>query len=183
MEYTNIMKTIKFVLPNKDMVVEANAFKNSFFSEGELTIHGSALFDHLDFYEWLEMSEANRNQATVRADWVIATTFFAIRECDNKIVGVVDIRHSLNNEFLAKYAGHIGYSVVPKERNKGIAVQMLTFAKEYAKELGLDKVMLSSAVTNTASIKTIEKCGGVLTDVVPYNDDTQLNIYWICLNN
>lgn len=174
------MKNIKLVLPDKNMVNEANDFKNSFFREGEYIINGSALFDHLNFYEWLEMNEANRNQATVRADWVQATTFFAVRENDNKIVGIIDIRHNLNNMFLATYAGHIGYSVVPEERNKGIAVQMLTLAKCYCEELGLDKVMLSTASTNTASIKTILKCGGVLTDVVPYND-ALLNIYWIDL--
>ncbi len=170
------------VLPTKDMEEKADAFKNSFFTEGEFVINGSALFDHLEYFEWLEINEANRSEATVRADWVPATTFFALRESDEKIVGIIDIRHNLNNVFLSSYAGHIGYSVAPEERNKGIAVQMLNFAKEYALGLGLDKVMLSCATTNTASIKTILKCGGELTDVVPYDDDTMLNIYWIDLN-
>lgn len=176
------MKNINLVLPDRNMEDEANAFKNSFFTEGEFVINGSALFDQLEFHEWLEVNEANRNEKTVRADWVPTTTFFAIRESDNKIVGMIDIRHNLNNSFLANYGGHIGYSVAPEERNKGIAVQMLNMAKEYAKEvLKLDKVMLSCLSSNTASAKTILKCGGELTEVKPYLDNTLMNVYWINL--
>lgn len=183
MEYTYVMKNLIMVLPTKDMEEKANAFKNSFFTEGEFVINGSALFDHLEYFEWLEINEANRDAATVRADWVPATTFFALRESDDKIVGIIDIRHNLNNANLAAYWGHIGYSVAPEERNKGFAVQMLNFAKDYAAKLGLNKVMLSCPASNTASIKTIVKCGGVLTGTVPYGDDTMLNIYWIDLKD
>ncbi|WP_243158321.1 GNAT family N-acetyltransferase [Clostridium perfringens] len=41
----------------------------------------------------------------------------AIREADNKIVGIIDIRHFLN-DYLEKFGGHIGYSVRKSERQK-----------------------------------------------------------------
>ncbi len=49
---------------------------------------------------------------------VPARTYFLIRCSDNKIIGMINIRLSLN-EKLKKYGGHIGYSIRPTERGKG----------------------------------------------------------------
>ncbi|MDF2479475.1 MAG: hypothetical protein K0S24_4958 [Sphingobacterium sp.] len=87
----------------------------------------------------------------------------------------------LNNVFLTQYGGHIGYAVRPSERKKGYAIKMLTMALEYAKSLGLQKVMLGCYSNNVASIKTITKCGGVLTKSKPYADGTPMNVYWVSL--
>ena len=65
---------------------------------------------------------------------------------------------------------------------------MLNIALKYAKSLGLKKVMLGCFSDNIASIKTIEKCGGVLTETKVYSGDKlnmpdlqakTVNIYWI----
>ncbi len=119
------------------------------------------------------------------------TIFFAVRKQDNKIVGIIDIRHNLENEFLSEYGGHIGFSVRLTERKKGYATEMLKMALIYAKTLGLQKVMLGCFSDNIASIKTRVKCGGVLTETKMYSGDQGLkihtaeeklvNIYWICL--
>ena len=58
------------------------------------------------------------------------------------VIEDVDIRHNLDNYFLASYGGHIGYSVCPSERRKGYAVQMLGLTLEYAKYIHLSRVML-----------------------------------------
>lgn len=36
----------------------------------------------------------------------VASAFFVVRKSDNKIVGMIDIRHSLGNDFLTQYGGH-----------------------------------------------------------------------------
>lgn len=136
---------------------EAEAFKQEFFDCGESIINGSALFDQMEYEEWLENTTRNSNPDTVRPDWVVADTFFAARQSDNKMIGMIDIRHNLNHEFLTQYGGHIGYAVRPSERKKGYATQMLLMALMYAKSLGLHKVMLGCYADNIASIRTIEK--------------------------
>jgi len=157
----------------------ANRFKAEFLLHYEPVINGSALFDRMNYREWLDHTTKNRSPETVSKDWVPASTFFAVRERDHKIVGMVDIRHNLNHEFLANFGGHIGYSVRPVERRKGYATQMLALALDYARSLRLSKVMLGCYSDNIASVKTIVKCGGVLTETKPYADGKPMNVYWI----
>ena len=83
---------------------------------------------------------------------------FAIDE-NERIVGVIDFRHELKG-FLKDF-GNSGYSVRPSERKKGYATQMLSLILERAKETGLTSFQLSAEKSNTPSIKTIIKNGGV----------------------
>lgn len=159
----------------------ANEYKQEFFQSGETVINGSALLDQMEYADWLKNTERNSSPATVRPDWVVASTFFAVRKRDGKIIGMIDVRHNLNNSFLAQYGGHIGYSVRPSERRKGYAVQMLKLAIQYARSLSIDKVMLGCHSDNIASQKTILKCGGVLTETKTDADGKPVNVYWITL--
>lgn len=94
---------------------------------------------------------------------------------------MIDVRHYFN-DFLAKYAGHIGYSVCPSERRKGYAAAMLRETLPYCKEIGLKKVMISCADDNMGSRKTILKNGGVYDSTVFYPDGNEyLERYWIDL--
>ncbi|EPZ58951.1 putative acetyltransferase [[Clostridium] sordellii ATCC 9714] len=50
---------------------------------------------------------------------VTSNTYIAVRLTDNKIVGVIDFRHNIDNHpILSVWGGHIGYSVRPCERKK-----------------------------------------------------------------
>lgn len=173
------MSEIILELPTIKHEFIANQFKEEFFKNHEKIINGSALYDQMEYKEWLDYNKKNSSSATVSDNWVVATTFFAVRKSDNKIIGMIDIRHSLENEFLAEYGGHIGYAVRPSERKKGYAIQMLRMALEYAASIKLSKVMLCCYADNTASIKTITKCGGVFSESKKYIDGKTVNIYWI----
>jgi predicted acetyltransferase len=173
------LEDIVLEMPTIQHEMMANQFKEEFFEHNEQIINGSALLDKMDYREWLNNIERNNIPETVRNDWVAATTYFAVRKSDNKIIGIIDIRHNLDNKFLADYGGHIGYSVRPNERRKGYATQMLKMALEYARSLNLKKVMLGCYTDNIASIKTIIKCGGILTESKPYVDGRLMNVYWI----
>ena len=70
--------------------------------------------------EWIEKCRLGKDPATVPAHLVPATQFIYVREEDGRVVGMLQIRHYFN-EYLEKYAGHIGYSVRPSERRKGYA--------------------------------------------------------------
>ena len=76
-------------------------------------------------------------------------------------VGRIAIFHELN-EALRVEGGHIGYDTVPSFRGRGVATEMLRQALPVARGLGLTSVLLTCDDTNAASIRVIERNGGVL---------------------
>lgn len=175
------MPELELQLPSERHRQRAAEFKQEFFDAGERVINGSALFDQMHYDAWLANTVRNSDPKTVQDDWVVASTFFAVRASDNRIIGMIDVRRSLDSDFLANYGGHIGYAVRPSERRKGYATQMLQLALSYAKTIGLAKVMLGCYSDNAASVKTIKRCGGVLAESKPYLDGKPMQIYWIRL--
>lgn len=86
------------------------------------------------------------------------TLLFAFNE-SGAIVGRCSIRHELN-DFLTKYAGHIGYGVLPEFRRRGYASRILKQALEFCgRELGLKRILITCDEDNVGSIKTIENNG------------------------
>jgi predicted acetyltransferase len=80
---------------------------------------------------------------------------------DDSYIGAVVIRHRLTPE-LSKEGGHIGFHVVPSERRRGYAKQMLAQALERCRALGFSEVLITCDVGNAASRRVIEANGGVL---------------------
>lgn len=151
---------ISLVRPTLSLKNKAIEYREEHFKNGELTINGSELFDKIDCYEdWLEIVTNNTSATTVNPDWVITDTFFAITSNDQKIIGIIDFRNSLN-DFLKDF-GHIGYSVRPSERRKGYATEMLRLVLNIAKSKGFDMVQISCGKDNIPSVKTITKNGGI----------------------
>ena len=74
--------------------------------------------------EYIKICAEYEDPEKVPSHLVPATQFFFIRKSDNKLVGMIQVRHRFN-DYLEKYAGHIGYSVRPSERRKGYAKEML----------------------------------------------------------
>lgn len=148
------------IKPTLSLKNEAIEYRQEHFDFGEYVINGSELLDKIQSYEeWLEKVTANSKVETVDPNWVLTDTFFAVRRSDNKIVGIVDLRYQLN-DFLKDF-GNCGYSVRPTERRKGYAAEILKHICSLAKKQGLQKLQLSVEKNNAASIKTIEKNGGV----------------------
>ena len=115
--------------------------------------------------------------------WSVATTFFAFRRADHRLLGMIDVRHSLCTPFLWEYAGHIGYAVRPSERRKGYARRMLRLALSYCRSSGMTEVRLGCYADNTASVRTIEGCGGHRTEEKPYADGKPMYLYTVALND
>jgi predicted acetyltransferase len=70
--------------------------------------------------------------------------------------------------------------VRPSARGRGVATWALREVLREATETGLDRVLLTCDVSNAASARVIERCGGVLEDI----RDTWLGRsrrYWITL--
>ena len=82
---------------------------------------------------------------------------------------------------LLEEGGHIGYAVVPEFRRCGYATEMLRQAVELSSHtLGLARVLLTCDDDNIASIRVIEKNGGVFENIVtgPALDKPRRR-YWI----
>ena len=173
------MHDIELIIPEKAHTAKADALKREFFEHGENVIHGSGLYDQMEYDQWLTFTEKNRNAKVEETAWAPSTTFFAVRKSDSELVGMIDVRHHILHPYLRDYAGHIGYAVRPSKRKKGYATQMLSQALAYAKQLDIDRVMLGCYRGNVASMRTIEKNGGVKTKEVCDPDGRMTNIYWI----
>jgi len=168
---------IKLIRPTIEHKKQALAYRQEHFDYDEYIINGSELFDQIDSYEeWLNKVNNNRNQETVDVNWVVSDTFFAIDLERDYIVGIIDLRHTLN-DFLKDF-GHCGYSVRPSERNKGYASAMLRQLQDEARAIGLSELLLSVEQANEASIKTIKKNGGLYHRSFKHND-TLANVYKI----
>ena len=111
----------------------------------------------------------------------VASTFLFAFD-GSRIVGRATIRHALN-DFLLRVGGHIGYAVVPEFRRRGYATAMLRQSLAIAhRDLGFTRVLVTCDDDNVGSIKTIEKNGGVLENVVTGPDLLKpKRRYWIDL--
>lgn len=170
---------LRLVMPTMAYAKEIAAFKCEFQLAGDSMDGTGQLQELAEIKDWIKASEDALSKATCRKGWVPATQFICVRETDNKIVGMIQIRHYLN-EYLANYGGHIGYSVRPSERRKGYATWMLKHSLVKCRELGLDKVMVSCVDSNEGSRRVISNNQGVYeATVYEAARKVYLEKYWI----
>ena len=163
------MEKLKHIKPSKEYEQDALEYINEFY-EYNSDINGTGgLQRYLDNYdEWLEKLEEDRTRIT-NEEKVPAETYFLVRENDNKIVGMINIRLTLN-ENLKKFGGHIGYSIRPTERKKGYNKVNLYLGLLCCKEHGISEVLMDCDKSNLGSAKTMQALGGKL--IKEYYDDT-----------
>jgi len=158
------MEKIILVKPNLSYADEIIKYKEESLKENPL-INGSAGLNNFSSIEdWLEELKKRSSENTVPEGLVLSSTYLGIREKDNYIVGMIDIRHYLN-EYLTQVGGNIGYSVRKSERNKGYAKQMLKLALEKCKELKIKKVLITCDEDNIASEKVILSANAKFEDI------------------
>ena len=118
----------------------------------------------MPFHRYIEVLQNQESGINLPAGFVPSTFLCAF--VGTRIVGRVSIRHALNAALMRK-GGHIGYVVLPEFRQRGYATRMLRIALGMGRtRLGLTRVLVTCDDDNIASIKTIEKNGGVLENVV-----------------
>ena len=174
------MDIIKLILPTEEYLDQVWAYRQECF-DADSSMDGCGTLARVDTPEqWLAGVRAIRNPATVPEGKVQATLFLSVRESDGKLIGMIDVRHYLN-EYLEQFGGNIGYSVRPSERRKGFAKEQLRLALLFCKEtLGLDRVLITCQPHNEGSRRTILSAGGVYENTAHEPDrNVDLERYWI----
>ncbi|MFA6520389.1 MAG: GNAT family N-acetyltransferase [Candidatus Paceibacterota bacterium] len=108
-----------------------------------------------DFPAYLIKKRNDRLGIGLDKDHVPQTVYWAIK--GSRFIGLLKIRHRL---WRSKYASHIGYAIVPTERNKGYATQILRWGVRKAKSMGIKKIIVGCDAKNYASKRVIEKNNG-----------------------
>ena len=173
------MDKIILVKPDLSYADEIIKYKEESLAESPI-INGSAGLDRFSSIEiWFEELKKRSCEGTVPKGLVPSSTYLGVREKDNYIVGMIDIRHYLN-EYLTQVGGNIGYGVRKTERNKGYAKQMLKLALEKCKELKIKKVLITCDEDNIASEKVILSANAKLEDIRNVDGENKKR-FWIDL--
>ena len=174
------MNRIKLILPIPEYKEKLMEYKREFIKNGD-SMDGTAGLNNADTFEdWYSAICDNSKEATVREGLVPATTYMAVLINDDSLVGMIDIRHRLN-DYLFNFGGHIGYSIRKSERRKGYATEMLRLALIECKKLNMEKVLITCDKDNIGSSKTIINNNGILENEIP-EENRITQRYWVTLD-
>ncbi|MBJ8350028.1 GNAT family N-acetyltransferase [Streptococcus zalophi] len=174
------MDNLSLIQPSLAYEAELMTYREAF--DEEHIYGGANLAQYEKIADWLSYLEKMSDESTCPPDRAPSTTFLCVRQSDNAIVGMCNIRHHIKTAFLLNIGGHIGYSIKPSERLKGYATRQLHLALLEAQKMGLEKVLLTCAEDNIGSEKTILANGGIYEDTrYDASDDENIKRYWIDL--
>jgi predicted acetyltransferase len=140
-----------------------------------LAAEGDDFTDPEVFAAWVALLRDQAGHARPLPGGRVPTTHWWIAEHDT-VLGAIDLRHALD-AFLSEAGGHVGYSVRPSARRRGLATWALGAVLPEARALGLDRLLLVCDAANTASARVIVRNGGVLEDVRTTRHGVK-NRYW-----
>ena len=169
--------------PSAEYSSQIASYRLEFLQSGESMDGTGGLRNFDNPLDWIAYSDSFKDLRTVPEGYVPSTQYIFVREDDRKIVGMIQIRHFLN-DYLEKFGGHIGYSVAPSVRRKGYAALMLKLTLPKCKLLGIENVLITCNSDNEGSRKTILKNGGIYASTI-YEPEENYNIerYWINLSD
>lgn len=173
------MEQLRFIRPTKEYEKQAYEYIQEFIDYNSPINGVGGLNRYINNYdEWLKKLEEDRNRIPDE-ERVPSETFMLIREKDNKLLGIINIRLALNKALL-EHGGHIGYSIRPTERRKGYNSYQLYQALKLCNKLDIKKVLITCNKDNIASSKSIKKFGGILeNEVIDPTDNILTQRYWI----
>ncbi|MED2037506.1 GNAT family N-acetyltransferase [Bacillus wiedmannii] len=168
---------VSLLTPTTDLQEEYLDFYNEWKDSGETMIPWVISKDPSNFPAMIQELLDAHNGINLPESWVPDSTYWLVTD-ENKIVGAVNIRHSLT-EHLFNAGGHIGYGIRPSERRKGYATKLLKLSLEKTKELNITKALVVCDEVNTASEKTILHNGGLRDDDFIEEDGNVVRRFWI----
>ena len=176
------MNEITLVSPSREYAEQVMQLKAEILAANDAdSFAGCSSLENFDSYsDWLELRARLENPALIPEGKVPSSAWLAVRTSDNRVVGIIDLRHHIDHPILGLWGGHIGYTVRPSERGKGYAKEMLRLNLENCRARGLEKVMITCSPDNPASERTILANGGVFEKNVVVDGEI-IKRYWITL--
>ena len=165
---------MRLIKPNVNLKTEYLEMLNDWEKAKEKRVPFSLRYDISDFQRFIEVNQ--KFELNPEKGFVCHSTFWLLDDTD-KIVGTSNIRHSLTEKLLIE-GGHIGYGIRPSQRKKGYATKILALSLKEAKEIGINKVLLTCNKDNIGSTKVIQKNGGVFRKEQMVNGKLSLS-FWI----
>ena len=143
-----------------DLANELIAFADEIGEEEDQLLDPSLL--RQDIRSYLRLMNAWSHGIGLPDGWVPASQYWYMAN-ESTVIGFSSLRHFLTPS-LEDLGGHISYVVRPQYRRQGHGTQLLASTLSKAKELGLDKVLLTTDMHNIGSRKVIEHNGGTLKE-------------------
>lgn len=105
---------MRLIQPSARYIQQISDYRLAFLNAADSMDGTGTLKDTQDVSQWLKQCEDFHLGQNLN-DWGPSTQYICVRESDDKLVGMINVRHRFN-AYLEKYGGHIGYSVRPDER-------------------------------------------------------------------
>jgi len=163
-------------MEDKEKVLE---FKNEFIFYNSKMAGSGGLEKIGTFEDWLDKIIKDTREETCGEGRVPSTLYLVFRKEDDKLIGILQIRHFLN-EILLNHGGHIGDSVRPTERGKGYSIEQIALALNECRKLNIKQVLMTCNKQNIPSAKSIRRNGGMLENEIIDKGET-IQRYWISL--
>lgn len=161
------MKELYLEEPSIERETEAIKYIDEL-SKSNLSYSGTGYLErYVNKYQlWLSLLRKYKSPITCPNNICPGFTYFLIRQRDNKIIGMINIRTKLIDK-VKLHGGNIGYSIRPSEQHKGYGKEILKLGLSKCKQLGMNDITIVTNSENIASSKIIESCNGIIINSVP----------------
>ncbi|MDQ0352145.1 putative acetyltransferase [Alkalibacillus filiformis] len=173
--------SLKLIKPTTSLQDAYIDFYQEWVNSGEDIIPSALRKDPSNFEAFVQNLISTEEGVGLPEGYVPATTRWLVDE-KYKILGACNIRHDLTGPLL-ETGGHVGYGVRPSERGKGHATFMLNESLTFLKALEVPRALVTCNDGNEASLRVIEKCGGMQGLPFTEEDGNVVRRFWIDLRD
>ncbi len=177
-----MVEEFKLIIPGIEYAQQIREFKLEFIKNNSSMDGCSSLSLCNTPEEFILNCIKYSSKDTVPSFLLPTSLFMMIRLIDNRLIGMIDIRHYLN-DYLYMYGGNIGFSIRPTERGKKYSNLLLKLGLIECEKLCLNTLLITCNEDNLASEKAIQNNDGIYQNTV-FNTKTQKYVkrYIINLN-